>query len=423
VIVAPTWGWSPYGGSYFTPYAGYYSSSLSVTTVPITPFNAHTVPIINPPCWYSGYGCASLFGPVFYGSPVGAACGWVPGYSFINISLGSNGGWGYGGGNYGSTVSSATYSTVASPAAELHMTEPAPVIPNLSGQSPLLNEFHAISVEPGMSSLPDKIHSLRYQASGDNAFRDLDFASAEIFYRTAVETAPERPAGYLRLAFARIAQGDYDDAARWLKTGLDLPSDRTQSWVPWQQLYGSENGNLTRDHAESLWDWVAERPLSTDRLLVAAAFQKLRGYDGTADELLKLVHENGEPQRVESLLAMIDVARREQNASNVTLQSSADALRSPARKAASPANDVSAVSGAKYGSRLRDHVPVARDDEIRMNGAARVAPGTPTPPTPNLNSAPTSSPTPVENSGTDKTGGSIRPPQLRIPSLQESGER
>jgi len=332
VIVAPTWGFSPHGYSYFNPYssyAGYHSSSLSVFTTPIvTPYNAHTVPIITSPCWYSGYGCANFFATPFCFSPVGAACGYLPGYSMIGVSIGS----GYSPPVYGSSgyfpSSAVTSSSVIAESIEpITLSEPDPVIPDLDGHQAFTGEFAPVDVQDKKSSLPDKIHSLRYQASGDDAFRNHDFASAEVFYQTAIQTSPERPASYLRMAFVHLAQGEYAEAASWLKTGLDLPSDRTQSWVSWQQLYGGEGSAIARDHSELLWQWVADRPLSTDRLLVAAAFQKLRGYHGTGDEILQLLKQQGEAQRVNSLLAMIDDARQQAVGANASLQSSVDAVR------------------------------------------------------------------------------------------------
>jgi Tetratricopeptide repeat len=368
VIVAPTWGWSPYGtsygSSYVTPYASYYSSSLSINTVPyITPYNAHTIPVITPPCWYSGYGCASMFGPVFYGNPIGAFGGYIPGYSLINVSIGS-----YGSPGYAAAPAIAPSLPVADP---FDVIDQQAEIPDFDGQIAVVNEFQTIVTEPRKSSLPDKIHSLRYQASGDDAFRKHDFPSAEVFYRTAVEMAPERPATYLRLAFVHVAEGDYAQAASWLKTGLDLPSDRTQAWVRWHQLYGNQAAELMREHGDGLWDWVAERPLSTDRLLVAGAFQKLRGYDGTADELLEIVHSHGNETRVNSLLAMIDSAARAKNTSVISIQSSVDAIRQAGDESA---NQVSTAAPSSPAGRAG----------IVMRGSDRLAPATPVPPKPDV---------------------------------------
>lgn len=348
-IVAPGYGWgSSYwvssGRSYVIPYATWNSVPYTIWDYPVTPWNASMVPVIAPlPGYNPYYGYSAGVGPAFWGGGIGAACGYLPGLTV----------WGYS-----TSISSPAITTglpsaflPPAPAADLQQVafdnETKPVVPDFSGQVPVRDEFSAVPVKQTQSSLPDKIHSLRYQASGDDAFRKHDFATAEVFYQTAVQTAPERPAAALRMAFVHIAQGNFPDAVAWLKTGLQLPTDRTQAWIPWPQLYGNDGAELMRQHSDRLWEWVAERPLSTDRLLLAGTFQKLREYDGTADELLKLVRDHGQPEHVAALFAIINSTRQARSGATSSLQQSLDALRSTGRSTAAAATPVSTDDSAQ----------------------------------------------------------------------------
>ena len=58
-------------------------------------------------------------------------------------------------------------------------------------------------------------------------------------------------------------------------------------------MYGQQTAERARTHGGELWNWLAERPLSADRLLLAGAFQKFRGFDAAADELFELAHYEG----------------------------------------------------------------------------------------------------------------------------------
>ncbi|MBC7966758.1 MAG: hypothetical protein H7Z17_12640 [Fuerstia sp.] len=169
----------------------------------------------------------------------------------------------------------------------------APQLPIPTDGVPVLNEFNAIPRDEKISSLAEKIHSLRYQASGDDAFHKSDYATADVFYATAIKTAPDRRAPYLRMAMVRIALADFPNAASYLKTGLTMESDPSRPWCTAEELYGQKVAERARSHGGPLWNWLAERPLSADRLLLAGTFQKLRGYNKTADEMLALASHQG----------------------------------------------------------------------------------------------------------------------------------
>jgi hypothetical protein len=169
----------------------------------------------------------------------------------------------------------------------------APQLPLPTDGVPVLNEFNPIPRDEKISLLAEKIHSLRYQASGDDAFHKSDYATADVLYATAIKTAPDRRAPYLRMAIVRIALADFPNAASYLKTGLAMESDPSRPWCTAEEIYGPKVAERARTHGGPLWNWLAERPLSADRLLLAGTFQKLRGYNRTADEMLALASHQG----------------------------------------------------------------------------------------------------------------------------------
>ena len=189
----------------------------------------------------------------------------------------------------------------------------APQLPNQPDHAPVLNEFNAVPRDQKVSSLTDRINSLRYQASGDDAFRKSDYPTADVFYATAIRTAPDRRAPYLRMAMVRIALTDFPSAASYLKAGLIMESDASRPWCTAEELYGQKVAERARTHGGPLWNWLAERPMSADRLLLAGTFQKLRGYNKTADEMLALAsHEGAEASLVSEVthLAATDIGQR-----------------------------------------------------------------------------------------------------------------
>ena len=188
-----------------------------------------------------------------------------------------------------------------------------PQLPVQPDGAPVLNEFHAVPRDEKTSKLTEKIQSLRYQASGDDAFQKSDYVTADVFYATAIKTAPDRRAPYLRMAMVRIALHDFPSAASYLKTGLAMESDASRPWFTVEELYGERVAERTRTHGGPLWNWLSERPLSADRLLLAGTFQKLRGYGDIADQMLAMAsHEGPEADLVAEVvqLASADIGQR-----------------------------------------------------------------------------------------------------------------
>ncbi|MEO2027614.1 MAG: hypothetical protein ABGZ23_17210 [Fuerstiella sp.] len=164
-------------------------------------------------------------------------------------------------------------------------------------ERPIVGEFpiNTPAGEQPPTRAIDLIRSLRHQTSGDIAFRRQDYASAEVFFETATETAPSRRAPWLRLAWTQLARQRFSDAAANLKTALQLNDEPTTSWVSGGLLFGDSLHTSANLENEQLWNWLQERPGSTDRLLLTAAFQHLRGDSGIARELLAVASQNGLP--------------------------------------------------------------------------------------------------------------------------------
>ncbi|MBL8812743.1 MAG: tetratricopeptide repeat protein [Planctomycetaceae bacterium] len=174
-----------------------------------------------------------------------------------------------------------------------------PPAPKPDRALPLLNEFAAAVKPEKEPDLTDKIHSLRHQSIGDDAFRKEDYAQARDEYEQAMKMAPERRAPWIRLSVVSIALADFPNAAAYLKTGLEQSDDATRAWVTAEELYGEKVGERTRTHASRLWNWLSEQPMSSDRLLLAGTYQKVRGFGSIADDLLKMAsHEGPEADRV-----------------------------------------------------------------------------------------------------------------------------
>jgi hypothetical protein len=167
---------------------------------------------------------------------------------------------------------------------------PAPADPSAP---PIVDEFSTLPRSEKRATLEEKLQSIRSQANGDEAFRNERFDEAASFYESAIRSAPDRRAPYLRMAFTRISQAEFGEAASCLKTGLSLKSDSSRTWISAVELFGTTLPERIRSDSRGLWDWVAEKPRSTDRLMLMAAFQKWRGMNRTADDLLNVVDSSG----------------------------------------------------------------------------------------------------------------------------------
>lgn len=213
-------------------------------------------------------------------------------------------------------------------------------------------EFPAIDVRDAPSSMSARLRSLRHQAAGDDAFREQDYQAAQESYQAALIEAGERRAPWLRMAMVLTARQEFEQAAAYLKTGLRLKGDRTRAWITAEELYGDHMREKTREQGLALWEWVGQQPLSTDRLLLAGAFQKLRGDHRTAAELLSLASRNGqEPDLTRALQEIVsDVAQdAPENTSQSALHSGQDDREPASRRGAKDRAAAAAGSTSRRG--------------------------------------------------------------------------
>ncbi|MFN9717220.1 MAG: tetratricopeptide repeat protein [Planctomycetota bacterium] len=188
-----------------------------------------------------------------------------------------------------------------------------PPVPQPDADLPLLNEFQPAPRSDRVSTLEQKMQSLRYQTVGDEAFRHERYADAVVSYQSAIDAAPDRRAPWIRMALGQIAMKHFDLAIARLKTGLSMPDDAGRSWITAEELYGVRVAERARSHGLDLLNWLSERPTSADRLLLTGMFQQLRGHDEVAAELLTMSSHDGPEARLAATvtrLAHNDIGQR-----------------------------------------------------------------------------------------------------------------
>ena len=231
----------------------------------------------------------------------------------------------------------------------------------------IVNEYGADeNAAPMPSGTVQRLQSLRYQTSADDFFRQREYSQAEALYRTAADTAPDRRAPWFRLAWVRVAQQNFPDAVRALRQGLILKDDPTSAWITGKELYGA---NLPSEFAvqnDRLWNWLMEKPQSTDRLLLVSAFQQLKGYTGVSRELLQAADNHGLPGHLSESLSQVV-----QHQAQMAAEKEA-AIKEAERSGASATNGPVGESGA--GSQAMD-APQA--DGIRLKGRDILPPDSP----------------------------------------------
>ncbi len=107
----------------------------------------------------------------------------------------------------------------------------------------------------------------RFVGFGDAQFAKQKYLAAAGRYKTAIETAPDLADGYLRQAFAQVALGQYENAAKAFKRGLTVRDDWRGSPFRLEQLYVDAPISKTQ-HLENLAKAVEANPFDADLLLV-----------------------------------------------------------------------------------------------------------------------------------------------------------
>lgn len=179
---------------------------------------------------------------------------------------------------------------------------------------PLLEEFPVAVVSDKVGSPLERVESLLQQTLGDQAYRHGDYAAAGLAYEVALQRTPRRAAVWFRLMLLAVAREEPGEAVQYLKAALSVPADGSQAWVTAADVYGPAGADSPESlrHSQQLWEWLAKRPLSADRLLLLGTFQRMRGYTGVAEDLLSMAsHEGAEAERVQSVRRLAETSANE----------------------------------------------------------------------------------------------------------------
>lgn len=179
---------------------------------------------------------------------------------------------------------------------------------------PLLEEFPVAAVSDKVGSPLERVESLLQQTLGDQAYRQGDYEAAGLAYEVALQRTPRRAAVWFRLMLLAVAREEPGEAVQYLKAALSVPADGSQAWVTAADVYGPAGADSPESlrHSQQLWEWLAKRPLSADRLLLLGTFQRMRGYTGVAEDLLSMAsHEGAEAERVQSVRRLAETSANE----------------------------------------------------------------------------------------------------------------
>ena len=197
----------------------------------------------------------------FYGYPYGidAYSGWdpyygYPGYSFYYVPAESI----YGPG--------AMQRFMGTDLGAARPWQPAPARPR-AGQA------------PGEANDDAMTQARRIVALGDRHFANQRDSDALQRYKKAAETAPKLAEAHMRLAYAQVALGHYDQAAKAMKRGLVLDPKWPNSGFTNNELYGS--GQLAKlSHIDKLAAAATAHPDNPDLLFLVGVYLY---FDGQAE--------------------------------------------------------------------------------------------------------------------------------------------
>jgi tetratricopeptide (TPR) repeat protein len=126
-----------------------------------------------------------------------------------------------------------------------------------------------------------KLRSVRLEHEGDLQLQDLQFAVAARRYREALAAAEDRPEPYFRLAFAEAALGDFSEAVRLYKLGLQLDPAWPDHGESLNDLLGQQNLLGKTQVKQRVAEWTSGNVRDPDRLFLLGV---LLHKDETADK-------------------------------------------------------------------------------------------------------------------------------------------
>ncbi len=260
-------------------------STIPRHSPPIPQINP-VIPRIGEPSCQSGRVYGPIYDPYLAGWSHG---GWGPfgsaGYSNglyygPTVGFGVNYGFhdGYGYSNLGYPVSpwGPVYTTAPQPSVQplpqwmlddAGLGQPIKVRPTARRDPSLL--------EP--STPGAQLRSARMQGIGDRFLRDRDFTAAEKSYRSAIESAPDRPEPYVRLALVKVARDDYRGAVAALREAITVDPRFPERAESLDLILGPEQHGTKVQLKQKVADWTKVNVRDADRLFLLAVLMFLDG--------------------------------------------------------------------------------------------------------------------------------------------------
>jgi len=126
----------------------------------------------------------------------------------------------------------------------------------------------------------------RFIGFGDAHFANQKYRDAYQRYKKAAEAAPILADAYFRQAFALVAQGNYPQAAKAMKRGLELDPAWPSSQFRLEELYGSNEQEKTA-HLGDVARAAADEPNDADLLFLLGVLFHFDGEPGRAAPLFQ----------------------------------------------------------------------------------------------------------------------------------------
>lgn len=140
-----------------------------------------------------------------------------------------------------------------------------------------------------------KLRSIRSQANGDMWLRRGEYHNARDRYKSAVDTAPDRPEPWFRLAVVHAALGSYPQAVRALRTGLELDPSWPVTAEPLDDLFGPENRVAKLSVISRVSSWLQEDLRDPERLFLMGVLLHWNGDHDRARPFFEAAWQFGGP--------------------------------------------------------------------------------------------------------------------------------
>ncbi|MGC1273772.1 MAG: hypothetical protein WBC44_08705 [Planctomycetaceae bacterium] len=317
-----------------------------------------------------GYGGVGVYGSGlnYYRGPATFGGITPPVYVYPPYGMGYGyGGLGYSGG-FGPTYG---YGTAWAPAVQTPLYNPLQ-------QYRYDNDWSRLSAEladramrnvedprPGTGAVPvpstpeAKIKSARFEAMGDEAFANQEYAKALGHFKTATGIAKDNGAAFFKTGYAYVALGRFPSATESFKRGLAVDPVVAATGPTPDELYGDHQLAWT-SHLGRVTRWVAEDVRDAQRVFLLGTLLLLDG-DTRAREFLEKAWQlsGGTESAVVTLLSPPKI-ENVQPAGQAVAAPAADAPAADAPAADAPVADAPVADAPAADAPVADDVEVAR---------------------------------------------------------------